>query len=184
MKRLIACLLAVALLLPAAGCSVNMRGDTLELDIYSPDALLRTYEAVKNKEVDIAYSQTETLPHLRAKILNHAGKKARIINVYLYNESTYDMHVYGYMWFVSGKAQSKGIYYNAEKKVSNSTYKVKLDAGINGYFLYELLVDQPIVLDDTSTAFLFFKYEDTQYICGIDSEGKVAFWPKDQTLSA
>lgn len=178
MKRIIACLL-VGLMLFLCGC--EMRGNTVELDLNSPDALLRTYTAILKQEIEMTYTNTETLPEFRAQILNHAGKTARIINIYLYNESTYNMTVHGYMWFVNGETHTKGIYYNAEKKVANSTYKVNLDTGTNGYFLYELLVGEPIRIEEDSVAFLFFRYEDTEYIAAIDHEQNLVYWPKDQT---
>ena len=92
--------------------------------------------------------------------------------------------MHGYFWLVSGDTSCKGIYYNAEKKVANSTYKVNLDTGTNGYFLYELLTDEPITLDENLMAFLFFKYEDTEYIAAVDREQNLLYWPKEQTLSA
>ena len=180
MKRMIALLLVSILLVLSTGC--NMRGETVELDLYSAKRLSKTFDAIQSGELEIQYSNLETLPKAQAQILNHAGKLARIINVYLYNESTYDMHVHGYAWFISGENHCKGIYYNTEKKVANSTYEIQLDKGTNAYFLYELLVNEPITLDDMTEAFLFFKYEDTEYILGVNSEGTLLYWPKDQTL--
>ena len=181
MKRCLALGMA-CLLLFLCGC--EMRGNTLELDLYPADALLRTYEGIRRQEVDVTYSNTETLPKIQAQLLNHTGKQARIINVYVYNESVYNIKIHGYIWFVSGESKVKGIYYNAEKKVANSTYKVNLDNGINGYCLYELLVNTPIVLAEESIVFLFFKYEDTEYIVAVNSENEIVYWPKEQTLSA
>ena len=181
MKRCLALGMACLLL---ALCGCEMRGNTLELDLYPADALLRTYDGIRRQEVDITYSNTETLPKIQAQILNHAGKQARIINVYVYNESVYNIRMHGYTWFISGESQAKGIYYNAEKKVANSTYKVNLDTGTNGYFLFELLVDEPITLAEESVVFLFFKYEDTEYIAAVNSEKEIVYWPKDQTLSS
>ena len=180
MKRLFALLTACVLLFL---CGCEMRGDTVELDLYPADALLRTYTAIQKEEIEMTYTNTETLPKIQAQILNHTGKTARIINIYPYNESTYDVTVYGYMWFVNGeKQQCKGIFYNAEKKVANATYKVKLDTGVNGYCLYELLVNEPIMLDEDTVAFLFFKYEDTEYVAAITHGNEIVYWPKDQTL--
>ena len=179
MKRILASVLA-CLLLFLCGC--EMRGNTLELDLYPADALIRTYTAVLKNEIEMTYPTTETLPSFRAQILNHAGKSARIINIYVYNESTYNIKMHGYIWFVSGGNQIKGIYYNAEKKVANSTYEVNLDTEVNGYCLYELLVDKPIEIEDGAVVFLFFKYEDTEYIAAVDHEQHLVYWPKDQTV--
>ena len=63
-------------------------------------------------------------------------------------------------------------------------YKVNLDTGANGYFLYELLLDEPITIGGDTIAFLFFKYEDTEYIAAVNSEKQVVYWPKQQTLSS
>ena len=179
MKRMLALLLAV---LPLFLCGCEMRGNTLELDMYPADALVRTYTAILRDEIEMTYSDTETLPEFRAQLLNHAGKTARIVNVYVYNESTYNIKMHGYVWFVSGEAQNKGIYYNAEKKVANSTYQIDLDTGANGYFLYELLVSEPITIEEDAVVFLFFRYEDTEYIAAVDHEQNLVYWPKDQTL--
>ena len=181
MKRALAAVCACILLFL---CGCEMRGNTLELDLYPADALLRTYEAILKEEISIQYPNTETLPVLQAQILNHAGKQARIINIYVYNESVYNIKAHGYIWFVSGENKCKGIYYNAEKKVANSTYEVSLDTGANGYFLYELLVGDPIELDEGRLAFFYLKYEDTEYIAAINSEEELLYWPKDQTLSS
>lgn len=184
MCRRILCLLFVAILIAfCGGCA--LRGNTIVLDNYSPQKLYNTYKAIKDGSLKVKVNRTETIPSMQTTIVDNSQLTKNRVALYLYNDSEYYATIHGYSWItrkddVKNNAH-KAIYFNVDKEVANSTYEVRIDPERNTYLQYELLdnvSNQPV---NDAIYFIFFKYEETEYVGAATAEDFV-FWPIEQTV--
>lgn len=177
--------LALVLLLSFLCCSCNMRGDMSTLDQYPAEKLYETFTAVQDGTIKVQIPRTETVPAIRTAMMQSPDYYERMASMYFYNESSFFVTVHGYAWIAETtdiKNAHKAIYYYNEKKVANADYDIRLDPDKNAYLLYEVLLVPSYTPTKNSLYFLFFRYEDTEYVGAATSEDEFVFWPLSQTI--
>ena len=182
MKKAVSVLLAAALTLLCCAC--NMRGSIVAFDLYDPEKLYNTYTAILDGSLKVSVDRTETIPELRTALVQTPDYYQNMATLYFYNESKYHVTVYGYAWIAEQshpQDASKAIYFNTEKKVANSSYKIRIDPGNNTYLIYELLNGKEYTATEDAIYFLFFRYEETEYV-GASTGNDFIFWPASQTV--
>ena len=186
MKRTFCILFICLFLFSLSAC--DLRGSTSVLDSYSANDLLNTYEAICAETLKVKYPINETLPKVNTFLVDSKDYFSNVVTFYLYNQSDYFIQVMGYAWLIQpidNKMNGyKMIYYNLEKKVSNATYKIKIDPASNAYFPFESLDKKIGTPDINAMIFFFFHYEDTDYVGCTNANRDLPFvcWPLSQTL--
>ena len=182
-RRLLCLLLILSFCFACSAC--NMRGDTVNLDLYPAQKLYDTYTAICDGKLKVNVPRTETIPEFRTAVLQSPAYLERMASLYFYNNSTYYLTIHGYAWAAETtdlKNANKAIYYNNDKHVANADYEIRLDPGNNTYLLYEVLFVPEYIPTKDSIYFLFFRYEDTEYVGAATAENEFVFWPLTQTI--
>lgn len=185
-KRIICVMLLCVLLFSMCACDYNIRGKLLILEEYRPNALLKAYNEFANGERKINYTLGEEKPSLRACITNEAGIFSPTLDIYVVNESRFDVVIHGYTWITNNLKEEgtcQAIYFHRQKHVSNASYEIHMDTLHNDYLSFEVLNEKGLICPSVdSVAFLFFKYEDTEYVGGLKMSGDFICWPLVDTL--
>ena len=159
------------------------------LDLYKAQDLLNTYEAIRSEQLKVTYPINETLPKVNTFLVDSKEYFSNVVTFYLYNQSEYFIQIMGYAWLIQPiDSQMNGyklLYFHPEKKVANSTYKIRLDPACNAYFPFEALDKKIGDTDINAMVFFFFHYEDTDYIGCTNANRDLPFvyWPLSQTLT-
>ncbi len=188
MKRIVCLLLTlVFLILSFSACSI--RGNTSILDTYNAESLVATYEAILSGDHTVSYPVNETVPNLNTFLVDSKEYFSNVVTFYLYNQSDFFIQVKGYAWLIQPIDDDlhgyKLLYYNAEKHVSNASYKIRIDPACNAYFPFESLDRQIGTPDTNALLFFFFRYEDTDYVGCANAYRDRDFicWPVSETIS-
>ena len=185
MKRLCCFMLAVLLAVLCCGCS--MRGNTLVLDTYSPQALYNTYCAIQDGTLKVSVNRAEKIPSVHTLIVDNSELSPNRASLYFYNdkESSFYVSIHGYAWVTQSdepaKKAHKAIYFNSETEVANSGYEIRLDPARNTYLSYELIDGTEHNPDKNTLYFIFFLHEETEFVGAVTKDNFV-FWPLEQTL--
>ena len=187
MKRALCILFCCLFLFALSAC--DLRGSTAALDMYTAKNLLNTYEAIRSEKMKVDFPINESLPDLNVFLVDSKDYFSNVVTFYLYNQGDYFIQVMGYAWLIQPIDNQfygyKTIYYNAEKRVSNATYKIRIEPSTNAYFPFEALDKKIGTPDVNALVFFFFHYEDTDYVGCATALRDQPFicWPLSQTLS-
>lgn len=185
-KRLISVCMLCVVLFSLYACDYNIRGKLLILDEYRPKALFAAYNQFANGERKINYTLGEEKPSIRACVMNEAGIYSPTLDIYIVNESRFDIVIHGYAWVTNNLEKEntfQAIYYHRQKHVANSSYEIHMDTMHNDYLSFEVLSESKLICASVDTvAFLFFKYEDTEYVGGMKLDGNFICWPLTDTI--
>lgn len=184
MRRRILCL-ALVLWMITMCSACNMRGDTSTLSLYPAQRLYDTYVAIRDGKLKVQIPRTETVPQIRTAMMQSPDYYSSMASLYFYNESTFYLTIHGYAWIAESTDPDnahEAIYYYNEKKVANADYNIRLDPGNNSYLLYEVLFVPKHTPTKDSVYFLFFQYEDTEYVGAATAEDTFVYWPLSQTV--
>ena len=185
-KRILSLLLICSLLFSLCACDIDLRGKLIILDTYKPKTLFETYRQFASGERKVNYTLGEEKPSIRACVMNEPGVYSPTLDIYVVNESRYDIVIHGYAWETNNLEKEntcQAIYYHRQKHVSNSSYEIHMDTMHNDYLSFEVLNENSLIAASVDTmAFIFFKYEDTEYVGGMRIDGNFICWPLIDTL--